>query len=388
MKRVVITGIGLLSTVGNTPGAYWESLLAGGEGLGSRSEQVEVPQVLSPGSARRMDRFGILTVTGAKFALDDSRILSAQPNMERIGCVFTTTCGALSSNMQFLNKLLTAGPDFTSPTVFSNTVSNAALGHTTVALGLKGPSTMLMSSSAVGYGFDLIRAGWADGLLAGGMDEYHAPIETAYRKKGVVAETESRPLDKERQGIKIREGVAMLFLEELGHALQRDARIVAEVVGYGGAFAPVSPERAKEPISSDPFAAAMRTALADAGVQPGEVDAIVMAAGGSVWGDLAEAQAVHTVFGERGATLPVTAYKGLLGDTFGSAATFGVLTGALVVASQTLPPTAGYQTPDEALKLNVTAPEPLVGLFQHVLVSSYDIGGNVAAILLKVPTEI
>jgi 3-oxoacyl-[acyl-carrier-protein] synthase II len=393
MKRVAVSGIGLLSTIGNTPESYWEGLLNQDATCERTAVQVAVPQVLSSASVRRMDRFGVLTVTAAKFALQDSRVMEAEPNMERIGCVFTTTCGALSSNMQFLGKLLTAGPDFTSPTVFSNTVANAALGHTTVSLGLKGPSTMLMSSSAVGYGFDLIRSGWADGLLAGGMDEYHPAIDTAYRKKGVVDDEEyrtcaSKPLDKHRRGIKIREGVAMLFLEDLEHAQQRGARILAELVGYGGAFSATSPERAQAPISSRPFADAMRTALTDAGVDPSVVSAIVMAAGGSRYGDLAEAQAIHEVFGARGRSLPVTACKGLIGDTFGSAGTFGVITGVLALANQTMPPTAGYLTPDEAINLNVVAGRPLAGSFRYILVNGSDIGGNVVSTLLRAPQPI
>lgn len=393
MKRVVVTGMGMLSSAGVGVEQFWNALLTSGREIAEPVLKVEIPQVLKPGLARRMDRFSYMTLAAGKMALEDSGILESEPDLNRVGTVFTTAYGALASNVEFARKLLTAGPNLTSPTVFASTVANACIGHTCMNLGLKGASTMLMGSSAVGYGFDVLRAGRADALLAGGIEEYHESVETSFRQKGFLetgmepGAAVCRPLDKNRQGVALREGAAVLVMETLEHAEARGANILGEVLGYGGGFSAISPERAVEPIDSKYFADAMITALSDAGIAPERIDAVVMAAGGSRGGDYAEAMALHDVFGERGRTIPVTTSKGLTGEALGATASMGIATAILAVAHQTLPPTAGYAEADERLQLNVVAGSQLAGEYRYVLVNGYDIGGNIASLVLAAKGE-
>jgi 3-oxoacyl-[acyl-carrier-protein] synthase II len=387
MKRVVVTGIGVLTNAGTNKEDFWRNLIQKGADMPEEELKLTFPPLFSPALTRRMDRFSLMTLTASKMALEDSGLDMSQADVERIGTVFTSCYGSLASNYSFGHKLLTAGPNMTSPTVFASTVANACIGHTCINLGLKGASTMLMGSSAIGCGYDILRADRADGLLAGGMEEYHEKVVTSFEQMGYLSQQTNgpvlaRPLDKHRDGITLREGAAVLMLETLDHAEKRGAKILAEIIGFGGAFSPVSPEHATEPIDCEPFAWSMQAALDDAGVTPDQIDAVHLSANGAKYGDLAEIEALHKVFGTRAATVPVTSIKGLIGETIGSSASIGIAAAVLQLVHQTMPPTVGFESLDDGIELNVVT-EATAQTCNTILVNGYDVGGNIASLVLR-----
>lgn len=389
MKRVVVTGIGVLTNAGTNKEDFWKNLVSKGAEMPEMEQKLTFPALFPAGLTRRMDRFSLMTLTASKMAMEDSAIDLSQADVERIGTVFTSCYGSLASNYSFGHKLLTAGPNMTSPTVFASTVANACIGHTCINLGLKGASTMLMGSSSIGCGFDLLRAGRADGLLAGGMEEYHESIVSSFGQMGYLTQGTdgtalARPLDGQRDGVTLREGAAVLMLETLEHAGERGATPLAEIIGFGGAFSPVSPEHATELLDPTPFAWSMQTALDEAGLTPDDIDAVHLSANGSRFGDLAEAQAVRNVFGVRADSVPVTAIKGLIGETIGSSSSIGIAAAALQLVHQVMPPTTGFTAADADIDLNIVteAQESDKG-YTTILVNGFDVGGNISSLILR-----
>ncbi|WP_370042746.1 beta-ketoacyl synthase [Lysinibacillus sp. RC79] len=385
--RVVVTGAGILSRIGTEIGQFWDNVVKG-ECVDEKNIILELPSLANMRTVNRMDRFSRLTLQATLMAIKNSQMDLTQLNVEKIGTVFSTVYGSLQSNEAFARKLLTSGSDFTSPTVFTRTVANACIGQVCMNTGLKGVSTMLMGSSSIGYSYDLICMRKANAIIAGGVEEYHADVAKSYKELGYTTEddfnktTICRPLDLNRDGISIREGAGVVIVEELDHAEKRDAPILCEIKGYGGAFSEVSPERALAPMDSKPFENSMLSALLDADLEPKDIDAVIFSASGSRYGDLAEALAFHNVFGKYAKDIPITSGKGIIGETIGASASIGFIIGALSLNHQLLPKTAGYSKPDSEIQLNVVTESKKMSI-ENILINSFDVGGNLSSIILS-----
>jgi 3-oxoacyl-[acyl-carrier-protein] synthase II len=376
--------MGLLSVSGSSVDEFWSNWLLNKSQINEKNK-VDIPSIVPSMKARRMDRFSLMALTASTLALQHSDL---DVKLIQTGTIFSTIYGSLSSNEKFAREILTVGPDLASPLTFANTVANSCVGYTALNLKLQGVSTMLMGSNSIGYAADLLQKKQAEAVLAGGIEELNEHVIQSYTKMGYVDQNEyehhaCRPLDCQRQGIAIREGAAVLVLEREEVARKRGARMLAEVVGYGGAFSKVSPERAvMEPIQSRPFVYSMLNALDEAHLRSEEIDAIHMAASGSRFGDLAEAQAIHEVFGERARRIPVTTVKGFVGETFGASLALGVLGAVLSMSHQVLPPSVGCELSDPEMDLSVVT-SPLEGSFQHMMINGYDIGGNIHSLIIR-----
>jgi len=386
MERVVVTGAGILSRAGVGIEQFWDNVVQG-KCSEDKNITLDLSSLSDLRTVKKMDRFSHLTLLATLMAIENSKMDLAQLNVEKIGTIFSTVYGSLQSNEAFARKLITSGSNYTSPTIFTRTVANACIGQTCISTGLKGVSTMLMGSNSIGYAYDLICTGKANAIVAGGVEEYHADVANSYKELNYITTVDnnqeiiSRPFDTERDGIALREGAGVAVIEALEHAEQRHAPILCEVLGYGGAFSEVSPERALSPIDSKPFENSMKSALLDAGLEPENIDVAILSASGSRYGDLAEALAFHNVFGTYAKNIPVTSGKGLIGETIGASASIGFIIGALSLYYQIIPKTVGCTKPDSEIHLNVVTDTKKMPI-KNILINSFDVGGNLSSIVL------
>jgi 3-oxoacyl-[acyl-carrier-protein] synthase II len=344
-RRVVITGCGLLSPLGDSAAELRAALRAGRSGLGPLTlfpadglppAAVEKVGQIAPydeaacfgdRNLRPLDRFGRLVVATAQKALAASGWSREQLAGEEVGLILGTLWSGVRTIAEFDRRGLTRGPSYVSPLDFANTVINAAAGQAAIWHDLRGMNSTISGGAASGilalaYAADLLRGGAAAGaLLAGGADELCFEALLGFHRTGRLSPGTPRPFAADRDGFALAEGAALLMLEEAGAAAARGARIYGEVLGHGSAF---DSTRGGDPAAAAHTAErAIRAALADAGVEPAAIGRVSAAANGSPDGDEAEAAALRAVFGDR--PLPVAAPKEFLGETLGAAGALQVI---------------------------------------------------------------
>jgi len=387
-RRVAITGAGVVSPLGGTPEALHAALCAGESGLGPLAAVVppegfggrlgcasagevrgfDPREQLAGGNPRPLDRTAHLTVAAARRALAAAGLL--EPASE-LGLVLGTMFGSVRTIAEFDRRALTAGPLYAKPMDFANSVINAAAGQTAIWYRLTGVNATLSGgpvagAAALAYAADLVRDGRTGALLAGGADELAFESYLGFDRAGLLASENGtggmpRPYDRRRSGFVPAEGAALLVLEDEDAARARGARIAAWLLGHGSAF---DPSRGRDPERAAAAAArSMRLALADAGVEPGEIGAVSAAGSGSVAGDRCEARALAAVFGGRAAGLPVTAVKSMLGEALGASAAFQAVALIEALGRGVLPGIRGLEEPEDGLPLGAAhaAARPLDG---------------------------
>ncbi len=377
-RRVVITGVGMVTPLGNDAESSWESLVAGESGAGpithfDDSADYDVhfacelkdfdPNLwIDRKRARRMDRFSQLALTAAKMAEADSGIaIEAEP--DRVGASVATGIGGLYAFENCFQALLERGPDRTSPFAIVQIIPNMAAAWVSMELGAQGPlaapcTACAASNMAIGDGLDAIRLGRADVMLCGGTE---APITrvgiagfTAMRalsRRNDDPKAASRPFDAERDGFVMGEAAGMLVLEELEHARARGAKVYAEVLGYG-VSADASHVSDPDPSGANP-ARAMRMAFADAGIEPGDVDYVNAHGTSTPSGDAAETRVLKLALGEEKAFgTPVSSTKGATGHCLGAAGAIEAIFTTFALQQGVLPPTINYEVPDPECDLD------------------------------------
>lgn len=403
--KVAITGAGVVTPLGDTPGALHEALCAGTSGLAPLD--LEPPEgfagtlgctwsgevrgfdpreQLGAGNYRPLDRTAHLAVAAARRALSASGIAAEEGEdgesgdaettareQAELGLVLGTMFGSVRTISEFDRRAITAGPLYAKPMHFANSVINAAAGQTAIWHRLTGVNATLSGgpvagAAALAYAADLVRAGRASTLLAGGADELTFESLYGFERAGLLAAVngtaraaEPRPFDRRRSGFVPAEGAALLVLEDAESARGRGARIVAWLLGHGSAF---DPSRGRDPERAASAAArSMRLALADAGVTPDEIGAVSAAGSGSIAGDRCEARALAELFGERAAELPVTAVKSMLGESLGASAALAAVALIESLGRGRLPGIRGLEEPEEGLPLTAghAAARPLEG---------------------------
>jgi beta-ketoacyl-acyl-carrier-protein synthase II len=407
-RRVVITGVGVISPVGNDAQTFWASLLAGKSGIGpvTHFDASEFPTriagevkdfdpsaFMDKKDVKRTDRFVQFAIAATKMALEDARLKIEEQDPERVGVYIGSGIGGLATWEDQHRVLLEKGPRRVSPFLIPMMIANMAAGQVSIHFGLKGPNSAPITACAtgthaIGDAFKIIQRGEADVMVAGGTEATIRPLAfagfcaaRAMSTRNDEPEKASRPFDKDRDGFVMGEGAGVLILEELEHAKRRGAPIIAEVIGYGmsaDAFHLTQPDP-----DGDGAKRAMLAAIRDAGIRPEEVDYINAHGTSTELNDKVETQAIKAAFGEHAYKLAVSSTKSMTGHMLGAAGAVEAIATALALRDQILPPTINYETPDPACDLDYVPNEARRAPVRVALSNSFGFGGHNATIALK-----
>jgi 3-oxoacyl-[acyl-carrier-protein] synthase II len=407
-RRVVVTGVGMVTPLGNDPESTWENLVAGESGAGPitrfdaseynvrfacEASDFDPTTWIDRKKARRMDRFSQLALSAARMAEKDSGISVAEAP-DRIGAAVATGIGGLQAFEDCLQVLIERGPDRTSPFSIIQIIPNMAAAWISMELGTQGPlatetTACAASNMAIGDGLDAIRLGRADAMFCGGTE---APVTrvgiagfTAMRalsQRNDDPERASRPFDAGRDGFVMGEAGAVLVLEELERARARGAKIYAELLGYG-----VSSD-AKHVTEPDPTgknpARAMQMAFKDAGISPEDVGYVNAHGTSTPLGDPAETRVLKIALGEEQAyKTPVSSTKGATGHTLGAAGAVEAIFTIFAVQRGVLPPTINYEVPDPTCDLDYIPNESRRSDLTIGVSNSFGFGGHNACVVFR-----
>jgi len=407
-RRVVITGLGMVSPLGNDVESSWQALVAGESGAAEITafdhsdygvhfacelKEFDPTTWIDRKRARRMDRFAQMILAAARQGEEDSGIEIAQAP-ERFGASIATGIGGLRSFQDCHEVLRSRGPDRVNPFSIPSIIPNMGAGWVSIELGTKGPlmsecTACAASNMAIGDAVDAIRLGRADVMLAGGTEAPISPVGIAgfdamralSRRNNEPARA-SRPFDAERDGLVMGEAAAVLVLEELETARERGAKIYGELMGYG-----VSSDAAHitepDPTGENP-ARAMRMALADGGVEPSEVGYVNAHATSTPLGDASETKVIKRALGdEHAAKVGVSSTKGATGHCFGAAGAVEAVFTVLAVERGVLPPTINYEQPDPECDLDYIPNESREAEIEVGVSNSFGFGGHNACIVVR-----
>ncbi len=406
MKRVVITGAGLVSSLGDTPAGLHEALCEGRSGigpvglfdtkwlgcpLGGEVKDFDAQKYLGRRNLRPLDRTSRLVASAAQLALGDSGWTAEMRAGHEVGLILGTMFCSVRTISEFDRRALEAGPSYASPMDFANTVINAAAGQTAILHDLRGVNTTVSTGissglQAIVYAADLIRGGRARALLAGGADEVCFESFYGFDRAGLLCRSDGHsghyaiPFDARRNGFTPGEGVALVMLEEAGAARERGARVLAEVSGTGCGYDSSRGRDERKAVES--VAHAMRFALYESMLRAYEVEALSASANGSPGGDRREALAVAEVFGDHARTMPATAIKAMLGETLGASGAMQVIDALETMRDGRLPGIPQLEEVEEDFPLTLAGPARQEGDLSNVLVNSVSFDGHSCSILL------
>jgi len=400
-RRVVVTGLGILSPVGNAVQEAWDSVLAGKSGItrvtrfdasrlscqvAGEVKDFDVGKYLSPKEARRMDRFIHFGMAAGLQAWKDAGVAVTPANAERIGINFGSGIGGLPLIEEMHNELLKSGPRRISPFFIPGTIINMIAGNLSIMLGTKGPNLAIVtacttSTHCIGEAAKSIRHGEVDVMIAGGAESCVTELAMGGFAAARALSTRnddpagaSRPWDRDRDGFVLGEGAGALVLEEYEHAKQRGARIYCELTGYGvssDAFHMTAPAE-----DGDGAFRCMRNALRDAGVAIDDVDYLNAHGTSTPLGDIAETMAVKRLLGERAKQVAVNSTKSMTGHLLGAAGGVEAVFTVLALVNQVSPPTINLQTPDPQCDLDYVPNEARRMQIRTALSNSFGFGGT------------
>jgi 3-oxoacyl-(acyl-carrier-protein) synthase len=408
-RRVVVTGAGVVSPLGATPAELHAALVAGRSALrpptrvegGADACPLAGELHFDPQTAlsaernlRPLDRVSQITAAAAGRALEASGWDAARRETHEVGLVLGTMFCGVHTIAEFDRRGLTRGPSYVSPLEFANTVINAAAGQTAIWHDLTGLNSTISAGAAsslqaVAHAADLIRAGRAEALLAGGVEELSRETLFGFARAGLLCGTGGDagapcpvPFDARRNGFALGEGAALVMLEEREAARARGAHVLCEVQGGASTYDPS--RGADHAQSARALARAAQLALSDAGVAPEDVDALSASASGSPAWDRAESCALAGVFGARAGALPVTALKALLGEMLGATGAFQVVDLIETLRDGVLPGVAGLETLDPAVRLSPRADSRELPVERALLTAGLD-GACCALVIARAP---
>jgi 3-oxoacyl-[acyl-carrier-protein] synthase II len=407
-RRVVITGLGMVSPLGNDVESSWEALIAGESGAAEITsfdhsdygvhfacelKEFDPTVWIDRKRARRMDRFAQMILASARQAEQDSGV-EIRGREDRVGASIATGIGGLKSFQDCYDVLKERGPDRVNPFSIPSIIPNMGAGWVSIELGTKGPlmsecTACAASNMAIGDALDAIRIGRADVMFAGGTEAPITPVGIAgfdamraLSRRNDDPKAASRPFDAERDGLVMGEAGAVLVLEELEQARERGAKIYCELLGYG-----VSSDAAHitepDPTGENP-ARAMRMALADAGVDSSEVGYVNAHATSTPLGDASETKVIKKALGdENAAKVGVSSTKGATGHCFGAAGAVEAVFTVLAVERGKLPPTINYEEPDPECDLDYIPNEAREAEITVGVSNSFGFGGHNACIVVR-----
>ena len=405
-RRVVVTGLGAVTPIGNNVDDFWASVKAGKIGfdhitkfdttdykchIAAELKDFNPQDFMDRKAAKRMEPFSQYAVAAAKQAIDDSGLDIEKEDPYMVGCAIGSGVGSLQAMERETQKLYEKGPNRVNPLLVPLMICNMAAGNVSIQFGLKGKSINDVTACAtgtntIGEAYRSIQYGEADVMVAGGTEGSVCPIGiagfTALTALSTVDDPTkcSLPFDKNRSGFVMGEGAGVVILEELEHAKARGAKIYAEVVGYGcssDAYHITSPQE-----DGAGAARAMTNAMSDAGVTPADVKYINAHGTGTHHNDLFETRAIKLAFGDEAANLKINSTKSMIGHLLGAAGAVEFITCVKEIQDGFIHKTVGYETPDEEIDLNYCKDsyEEPVG---YALSNSLGFGGHNASILLK-----
>jgi 3-oxoacyl-[acyl-carrier-protein] synthase II len=407
-KRVVVTGIGVVSPLGNTTEETWAGLIAGRCGVdkitrfdtsghtvrfAAETKGFEPTKFVEKKDLKKMDYFIFFAIAAALEALADSGLKVTEEIAESVGAYIGSGIGGFSVFEREHAKMLEGGPGRISPFFIPASIVNLAAGYVSIHTGAKGPNSATATACssgahAIGDSFKIIQRGDAVAMICGGSEGAITPMSVggfaamrALSTRNDEPARASRPFDKGRDGFVIGEGAGIFVLEELEHARARNARIYAELIGYGmtgDAYHITSPSD-----DGDGPMRVMRRVIADAGIDPTQVDYINVHATSTPVGDRIETLAIKRAFGDHAYSLAVSATKSMTGHLLGGAGGLEAAITALSVYHQILPPTINYETPDPECDLDCVPNKARPANVRCALSNSFGFGGTNAALLFR-----
>jgi 3-oxoacyl-[acyl-carrier-protein] synthase II len=408
-RRVVITGMGAITPLGNDVETFWSNLKNGVSGIrkieffdtsaydcriGGEVRGFDPKTVFkNPKDVRRTDRFAQLAMAAAKMAMTDSGIEMANENPNRFGVLVSSGIGGLKTLEDQYTILLSKGPKRVSAFTIPMLISNMASGLISMEFGMRGPNMCIVtacatSNNAIGESWRMIKFGDADVFLAGGSEAAIIPIGLAgfgamkaLSTRNDDPEHASRPWDRDRDGFVIGEGAGVVVVEELERAKKRNAKIYCELVGYGlsaDAYHMTAP-----PHDGGGAAHAMKLALEHAQLSVDQVDYINAHATSTGLGDVAETRAIKTVFGDRAKSVSISSTKSMTGHLLGGAGAVEMAACALAIRDGVIPPTINLDHPDEECDLDFTPHKAREKKVSVALNNSFGFGGHNATLVVK-----
>lgn len=407
-KRVVITGLGCISPLGNSVDEAWQSLLAGKSGAGPIThfdasqhktkfacevKNFDPAALFGSREARRMDRFTQFALAASQQALAHSGLEVTDANRDRFGIVVGSGIGGIGTLAEQVGILAEKGPDRISPFLVPMMISDTAAGITAIHLGLRGPNMAVVTAcasgnNALGEATEMIRRGAADIMLAGGAEAAIVPVAMAgMNVMGALSTrnddpaTASRPFDKDRDGFVMGEGSAMLVIESLEHALARGANILAEISGYGTTD---DAYHISAPAENGAGAAlCMKIALENAGLSVEDIDYINAHGTSTPLNDKSETAAIKTVFGEQAYKVAISSTKSMTGHMLGAAGAMEALISTLIFQHNILPATINNITPDPVCDLDIIPNTSRAATPRHIMSNSFGFGGHNATLVFS-----
>ena len=407
-RRVVVTGLGMVSALGTGVQKKWEGVCSGKSGIGPITKFDASPfpsqiagevkdfkseDFMDKQQLRRFDIFIHYAIASARMAMEDSGLKINSSNSHRVGCLTGSGLGGLTMLEHYHKVLLEKGPRRINPFFIPGMIANMAAGQVAIEFGAKGPNISVetacaASCHAVGESFRLIREGIADAMITGGSEAVITPLALggfcamrALSTRNQEPEKASRPFDLERDGFVMGEGAGVLILEELTQALERGADIYAEMAGYGlsGDAYHVS---APEPDGGGAISC-MDMAIKDAGIDPKDIEYINAHGTSTKLNDLSENKAIKAVFGEHAYNLAVSSTKSMIGHVLGGAGGIEAVFTVLAIKHGIIPPTINYETPDPECDLDYVPNVARKAEVRVAMSNSFGFGGTNATVVLK-----
>lgn len=407
-RRVVVTGMGVITPIGRDVETFWENLKAGKSGISHIDtfdvseyttqiaglvREFDVGDYMDAKEGRRLDRFAQFAVAASVQAVKDADLTVTEENATNVGVYIGSGIGGISTLLGNYRTLLERGPRRVSPFVVPMMIANMASGQVSIVLGAKGPNSSPISAcatgtNAIGDAFKIIQRGDADVMVAGGAEAAIVDLSlagfgrmTALSTRNDEPTRASRPFEKDRDGFVMSEGAGIFVLEDLNHALARNAHIHAEIVGYGMSgdahhITAPAPEGAGAHES-------MRRALSDAGLEPNAIEYINAHGTSTDYNDKFETIAIKNLFGSHAYKLAVSSNKSMIGHMLGAAGGVEAIASVRTLQDGVLPPTINYETPDPVCDLDYVPNEARKAKVEHVLSNSLGFGGHNASIILK-----
>ena len=408
LKRVVVTGMGIVCPLGKTLDEYWQNLIKGKNGIGlitlfdtaehltkfaGEITDFDPTNYLDKKEARRMDRFTHFSLAAAKMAVDDANIDLSQENLEDFGVIVASGIGGMTTYERETKVLFDRGPKRISPFFIPMLIADISPGYISMAYGFKGvnyatTSACASSSHAIGEAFNYIRYGKAVAMVTGGSE---APINQmglagfnnskSLSTRNDDPATASRPFDLNRDGFVMGEGGGILFLEELEHAKNRNARIYGEIVGAGftgDAYHITAPIP-----TGDGATRAMNIAIKEAQITPDKVDYINAHGTSTPLNDKTETLAIKNSFGEHANNLAISSTKSMTGHMLGASGAAEAIATLLMIKNKMIHPTINYQTPDPDCDLNYVPNKPIDKEINYAISNSFGFGGHNVSLAFK-----
>lgn len=407
-KRVVVTGVGAITPIGNTPVEYWEGLLSGRNGIGpitlfdasqhkcriaGEVKGYDPHEYLDGKDAKRMDRFAQFAVSASSQALQDAQFVINELNAEQVGVIIGTGIGGIKVLEEQQTVYLNRGPDRCSPFMVPMMIANMAAGLTAIYTGAKGPNSCSVTacaagSNAVGDAFRLIQRGYAQAMLCGGAEAAVTPLSVAgfaaartLSRRNDDPANACRPFDRDRDGFVMGEGSGILLLEELGHALSRGAKIYAELVGYGmtcDAYHMTTPVP-----SGEGAARAIQLALKDAKLNVNQVNYINAHGTSTAANDAMETAAIKKALGETAYKVAISSTKSMTGHLLGGSGGIEAVATVMAIANDKIPPTINLDNPDSECDLDYVPHSCRAQTIEVALSNSFGFGGHNVTLAFK-----